>query len=75
MFFAEESPPINILHNKTPSISKNKGSKLSWFGWDKYTKKLNKVSPSYWHAECLSCHIIWLKGLPQEIEIHLAFKY
>ena len=74
IFFAEKSSPINILHNKTPSISKNKGGKSSWFDWDKYTKKLNKVSPLYWHAECLSCHIIWLKSLPQEIEIHLAFE-
>ncbi|CAG8548074.1 12310_t:CDS:2 [Funneliformis mosseae] len=25
-------------------------------------------------GECLLCHIVWLKGSPQEIEIYLAFK-
>ncbi|CAG8709456.1 9139_t:CDS:2, partial [Funneliformis mosseae] len=29
MSFAEESPPIDISHNETPLISKNKGGKPS----------------------------------------------
>ena len=45
MSFAKESSPIDILHNETPPISKNKRGKPSWFGWGKYAKKLNEVSP------------------------------
>lgn len=65
---------IDTPDNETPPKSKNKGGKPGWFGWDKYAKKLNEVGPSRWSAECLSCHIIWPKGSPQDIEIHLAFE-
>jgi len=74
MSFAEESPPIDTPHNETSPISKNKGGKPGWFGWGKYAKKLEEVGPSRWCAECLSCHIVWPKGSPQEIEVHLAFE-
>ncbi len=45
MPFAKESLPIDILHNEILLISKNKGDKSSWFGWNKYAKKLNEVDP------------------------------
>ena len=66
--------PIDISHNETLPKQKNKGGKPGWFGWDKYAKKLKEIGPSHWRAECLSCHIIWPKGSPQEIEVHLAFE-
>lgn len=71
---SEDPQDSSILapHDKT-SKPKNKGGKPGWFGWNKYAKKLNEISPSRWSAECLSCHTIWPKGSPQEIEIHLAF--
>ncbi|CAG8653219.1 14152_t:CDS:2, partial [Funneliformis mosseae] len=35
----------------------------------------NKIPPKPKNkGEYLLCHIVWLKGSPQEIEVHLAFK-